>query len=127
MMSPPYAKNTKKVGLTIGYQSEKGHFRIYEPDFVVRLTNGDHRLIETKGLVDPEVLRKDARARVWCQVAADLTAISPTPQRWRYARINQSTFEDHRGNSFDSLVRHALVIAAPSFSGVDAAPAAPDG
>ena len=28
-----YAKNTKKLGLTVDYQSAKGHFRLYEPDF----------------------------------------------------------------------------------------------
>lgn len=59
-----YAKNNKKLVLALDYQSVKGHFRLYEPDFLVRLTNSEHWLVETKGLEDLEVVRKDARARV---------------------------------------------------------------
>ncbi len=101
-----YAKNTKKLGLTIDYQSTKGHFRLYEPDFVVRLTNGDHWLIETKGLEDLEVARKDARARIWCRDATELTADTAHAQQWHYAKVMETLFRSHRGRSFAGLVRH---------------------
>jgi type III restriction enzyme len=102
-----YAKNTKKVGLAIDYQSSKGHFRLYEPDFIVRLNNGEHWLVETKGQEDAEVPLKDARARVWCRDATELTAATEAPQRWQYVKVAQATFESHHGRTFDSLVRHA--------------------
>lgn len=102
-----YAKNTNKLGLTIDYQSERGHFRLYQPDFVVRLKNGDHWLVETKGLQDLEVQRKDARATIWCRDATDLTAATPTPQQWQYIKILEGIFREHRGRSFEGLVRHA--------------------
>ncbi len=101
-----YAKNARKL-LTIDYQSAKGHFRLYEPDFVVRLTNGEHWLVETKGLEDLEVALKDNRARVWCRDATELTAHTATPQHWQYSKIMEATFYSHRGRSFDSLVRYA--------------------
>jgi len=103
-----YAKNTNKLGLTIDYQSEKGHVRIYQPDFIIRLTNGDHWLVETKGLQDGEVARKDARARIWCRDATELTAITATPQTWRYAKVTQDTYLQHRGRTFAGLAAHAL-------------------
>jgi len=106
-----YAKNTKKLGLTIDYQSSKGHFRLYEPDFVVRLTNGDHWLVETKGLEDLEVALKDARARIWCRDASELTASSALPQKWQYSKVMETTFYSHRGRTFDGLVRHAQEAA----------------
>jgi type III restriction enzyme len=106
-----YAKNTKKLGLTIDYQSSKGHFRLYEPDFVVRLANGDHWLVETKGLEDLEVARKDARARIWCRDASELTANSALPQKWQYSKVMEMTFYSHRGRTFDGLARHALEAA----------------
>jgi len=102
-----YAKNTKKLGLTIDYQSAKGHFRLYEPDFIVRLTSGDHWLVETKGLEDLEVARKDARAKIWCRDATELTAQTGTPQQWQYIKVMEGTFYSHRGRTFDGLARHA--------------------
>ena len=106
-----YAKNTNKVGLTIDYQSEKGHFRLYQPDFLVRLGNGDHWLVETKGLEDLEVRRKDDRARIWCRDATDLTAATPAPQRWQYVKVAETVFHSHHGRAFAGLVRHALAAA----------------
>lgn len=106
-----YAKNTNKLGLTIDYQSEKGHFRLYQSDFLVRLTSGDHWLIETKGLEDLEVSRKDARARIWCRDATELTEGTATSQRWQYAKILEPTFKGHRGRTFDGLVRHVAAAA----------------
>ncbi|MGI8554200.1 MAG: hypothetical protein ACR2PL_25945 [Dehalococcoidia bacterium] len=91
------AKNTKKLGLAIDYQSAKGHFRLYEPDFLVRLTNGDHWLVETKGLEDLEVARKDARAQIWCRDATELTADTANPQRWQHMKIMEETFYGHQG------------------------------
>lgn len=102
-----WAKNTKKLGLTLDYQSVKGHFRLYEPDFVVRLTNGDHWLVETKGQEDAEVARKDARARIWCRDATELTQTTDTPQRWQYVKIQQVTLYSHHGKTFVGLAAHA--------------------
>jgi type III restriction enzyme len=111
-----YAKNTKKLGLAIDYQSATGLLRLYEPDFVVRLTNGDHWLVETKGLEDLDVARKDARAHIWCRDATDLTVATPTPQQWEYVKIMETVFRGHRGRSFEGLVRHAREATGPSFA-----------
>lgn len=103
-----YAKNTNKVGLTIDYQSQKGHFRVYQPDFVVRLVDDSYWLVETKGLEDLEVARKDARARKWCADATELTASTDTPQRWQYVKVLEETFHSHHGKRFSELAAHAL-------------------
>jgi hypothetical protein len=60
------------------------------------------------------LMQDDARAAVWCEDATSLTAVTPTPQRWRYARIDQSTFNTHHGRTFDGLVRHARTVLTPS-------------
>jgi type III restriction enzyme len=102
-----YAKNTNKVGLTIDYQSQKGHFRLYQPDFVVRLTDDSYWLVETKGLEDLEVARKDARARQWCADASELTASTERPQRWQYVKVLEETFRARHSKRFDELAAHA--------------------
>ena len=71
-----YGKNAPLVRFTLEYQNSQGALRLYYPDFIVRLVNGDHWLIETKGMEDIEVALKDARARQW---ARDATALSAAP------------------------------------------------
>ena len=84
------------IGFFIEYISTEKLLRNYKPDFIVRLTNGDHWIVETKGLVDVEVKLKDRRAEEWCKDATALTGIN-----WNFMRINQDKFKEYR----DKLIR----------------------
>lgn len=86
--------------ISMEYRNAEGRLAYYYPDFAVHLTDGGHLLVEAKGLVDLDVPAKDRRAAAW---AVDATITSGTT--WRYLRVDQEPFEEHRG-SLSSM--HAL-------------------
>ena len=102
-----YAKNNFHTHFTIEYQSSEGAVRLYYPDFVVRLVSGEHWLVETKGMEDVEVSRKDARAREWCRDATNLTGA-----RWSYIKVPYGAFPGTSAQSFDELASGLQVIAS---------------
>ena len=59
-----YARNDQ-MGLLIPYDFG-GHDHHFEPDFVVRLTDGRMLLVEVKGCEDDQERAKYAGARRWC-------------------------------------------------------------
>jgi hypothetical protein len=59
----------------------------YEPDFVAVGSDGDHHLIETKGLEDIHVAHKDRAAKIWCKNATLLTDVA-----WSYVKVPQTEF-----------------------------------
>lgn len=64
-------------------------------------------LVETKGIEDIEMDRKDNRAHKWCHDAADLTG-----QPWYYVKIPWKVFQETTATTFDGLYRHALASEA---------------
>ena len=47
------------------YYIYQGSVRRYLPDFIVRLTNGEHLILETKGIVDDQAITKARYAEQW--------------------------------------------------------------
>ena len=94
-----FTKIVVKVGFYIEYISEENLKRYYYPDFLVKLTNGEYWLIETKGLIDLEVAHKDKRARQWCEDATSLTG-----NKWAFIRVNQEDFEKYRFTNIEELI-----------------------
>ena len=93
-----FSKIVVKIGFSIEYVSDDNLRRYYYPDFVVKSTNGEYYLIETKGLIDLEVAHKDKRAKQWCKDASNLTG-----DKWEYYRIDQDNFEKYRFKSLEEL------------------------
>jgi len=102
-----YAKNVRQMRFSLDYVSSQGFIRYYYPDFLLRLENGLHYLVETKGAEGVEVALKDARARRW---AADVTRL--TGQEWRYLKLPQAVFEGSKAREFAELVESADALAA---------------
>jgi type III restriction enzyme len=98
-----FAKNTEATHFAIEYLSSQGGVRYYYPDFIVRLVSGEMFLVETKGLEDIEVARKDARATKWCQDATALTGLS-----WHYIKVPENVFRSTTATTFEQLYHHAL-------------------
>lgn len=96
-----YAKLTLNSRFAIEYLSSTGALRHYYPDFVVRLDDETHMVVETKGLEDVEVTRKDQRAHRWCQHASRLTG-----HDWHYLKVPQAVFTATPATTFDQLLRH---------------------
>ena len=85
-----FAKLAREVRFSLEYRAEGGRLAYYYPDFVVRLEDGQHLLVETKGLADLDVPHKDERAARW---AVDASVASGT--RWSYLRVDEAPFRQH--------------------------------
>jgi len=72
--------------------------RYYYPDFVVR-TKGGMFVVETKGLEDLEVARKDERMKQWCKDASKLTG-----QHWQYLKVLEDDFKKYQFADFENIV-----------------------
>ncbi|MGI9002961.1 MAG: DEAD/DEAH box helicase [Pseudonocardia sp.] len=83
-----FSKLAREVRFSLEYRAEGGRVAYYYPDFVVRRIDGEHIVIETKGLADVDVPNKDARAAAW---AVDATIASGV--RWAYLRVDQELFD----------------------------------
>ncbi|MFQ5652899.1 MAG: DEAD/DEAH box helicase family protein [bacterium] len=93
-----FAKIPPQFGFSIPYTDTRANIRHYYPDFVVRLRNGEHWLIETKGQEDITVRLKDQAARNWCENATSLTDIS-----WNYVKVRQGEFENLNPENFQEV------------------------
>ncbi len=93
-----FAKLPHPFGFSIDYLDHGMNLRSYYPDFVARDSDGQHWLIETKGMESAEVSQKDAAAANWCENASMLTGVS-----WRYRKIPQKGFEILQARRFSDL------------------------
>lgn len=73
------------LGFEIGYIDEKGKQRNYIPDFIVRLNNGDHLIIEVKGIKKKRDIQKWSFMRNWCKAVSQ-----DRDQKW-YFEISQDS------------------------------------
>ncbi len=94
-----FAKLPPEFGFYIHYTDKLANLRNYFPDFVARLEDGSHWIIETKGREDVDVAAKDEAAKVWCEKATDLTGIN-----WNYVKVLQTEFEKLHPDEFRDLV-----------------------
>jgi type III restriction enzyme len=103
-----FAKNTEATHFAIEYLSSQGGVRYYYPDFIVRLVSSEMFVVETKGLEDIEVARKDARATKWCQDATALSGVS-----WHYIKVPENVFRSTTATTFEQLYHHTLAATQP--------------
>ncbi len=74
------------LGFNIDYMDEKGKMRNYTPDFIVRLSNGDHLILEVKGIKKKRDIQKWDFMKNWCKaVSEDLE------QNWHFKISQDST------------------------------------
>jgi type III restriction enzyme len=83
-----FSKLPEQFGFCIQYTDSLANVRNYFPDFVAKLADGSHWIIETKGREDINVKCKDEAAQNWCGYASRLTSSS-----WKYLKVLQSDFE----------------------------------
>ena len=93
-----FAKLPEQFRFAIDYTDAAGNLRYYEPDFVALTIDGNHYLIETKGLEDVNVVYKDRAARMWCDNATALTG-----KPWFYAKVRQEEYNSLQPTLFADL------------------------
>lgn len=94
-----FAKNAGPQSLRIDYSTQQSQLAFYTPDFLVRLDDGTHLLVETKGRVDRDVPLKARAAVAWCK------ATTKTKSKWRYLYVPQELFEGFSESRVEMLVR----------------------
>ena len=95
-----WAKLTMNSRFALEYISTTGALRYYYPDFIMRLRNDAHLIVETKGLEDIEVALKDRRARRWCRDASNLSG-----RPWDYEKVPQAVLDAYTGDTMEGLQR----------------------
>lgn len=94
-----FAKLTEQFGFCIEYTDKLANIRHYYPDFVVKLSNDEHWIVETKGREDLVVALKDNAARNWCENATQLTGTV-----WQYLKVLQKDYEKLHPTEFNDLL-----------------------
>ena len=59
------------LGFNIDYMDEKGKMRNYTPDFIIKLSNGDHLILEVKGIKKKRDIHKWDFMRNWCKAVSE--------------------------------------------------------
>ncbi|HOJ34033.1 MAG TPA: DEAD/DEAH box helicase family protein [Candidatus Hydrogenedentes bacterium] len=94
-----FAKNAGPQKLMIDYVKPDGQRALYVPDFFVRTANGDHYLVELKGLQDELVPLKACAAVEWCKTA------SGGDVHWHYLYVPYHLFQQGAATTIDELAR----------------------
>ena len=99
-----YVKNYFAVNFKIDYQNASGDISNYYPDFIVKKSETEIFIVETKGEVDLDDPLKIKRLAQWCD---DINAIQANIKfDWVY--VDQETFDSYPPNSFKQLVQNYL-------------------
>jgi type III restriction enzyme len=95
-----YAKNYLAVHFQLDYVTSDGNIANYYPDFIVKVSDAETVIVETKGLEDVEVAPKMARLRQWCE---DINR-AQAKVIYDYVYVDDASFRDFRPKSFKALM-----------------------
>ena len=95
-----YVKNYMAVHFKIDYVNASGDISNYYPDFIVKKSDTEIFVIETKGLEDLDVPLKMERLKQWCsdinQAQSDIC--------FDYVFVDEKSFLEYRPKNFTALV-----------------------
>jgi type III restriction enzyme len=95
-----YVKNYMAVHFKIDYVNANGDISNYYPDFIVKKSEQETYIIETKGLEDLDVPLKMERLKQWCidinKAQSDIS--------YDYVFVDQEGFEQYQPKTFNELV-----------------------
>ncbi len=94
-----FAKNSPSTHFRIEYKTADGAIANYYPDFIVKETDSDIWLIETKGREDLDDVEKRERLKQWCR---DATA-KEKGQQFRALYVKEEQWEALQPKNFGEL------------------------
>ncbi|MEO5357062.1 MAG: DEAD/DEAH box helicase family protein [Nitrospirae bacterium YQR-1] len=95
-----YTKNYFSVHFKLDYVNAKGDISNYYPDFIVKLSNRQVFIVETKGQEDMDVPFKIQRLKQWCE---DVNKVN-TEIKYDYVFVDMDIFEKYRPINFQELI-----------------------
>lgn len=97
-----FGKNYLAVGFKLDYVKANGDLSNYVPDFIVRTTDRNIWIVETKGREELDVPQKMARLRQWCTDASGASA-REGGAKYAFVYVDQDSFERHKPTTFAGL------------------------
>lgn len=95
-----YAKNYMAVSFKLDYVNANGDISNYYPDFLVKVSNKEIFIVETKGQEDLDVPLKMARLRQWCE---DINRVQ-SDVKYGFVYVDQESFDRYKAASFSKLI-----------------------
>ncbi|MFV9677088.1 MAG: type III restriction endonuclease subunit R, partial [Methanosarcinales archaeon] len=95
-----YVKNYMAVNFRIDYVNADGDITNYYPDFIVKKSENEIYIIETKGQEDPDVPLKMNRLKQWCE---DINQ-SQKDAVFDFVFVDEESVHKYRLSSFEQLV-----------------------
>ena len=96
-----YAKNYFAVGFRVDYVKSDGNIANYYPDFLVKTSEHDVFIIETKGLEELDVTNKKARMKQWCE---DVNKLQ-TKTAYHFLYVTEKEFYKYKPRNFVALTK----------------------
>ena len=95
-----YGKNYMAVHFKLDYVNADGDISNYYPDFLVKLSDKEIFIVETKGQKDLDVPLKMQRLRQWCE---DINR-AQADVKYDFVYVDQEGFEKYKPGSFRQLI-----------------------
>ncbi len=96
-----YVKNYMAVHFKIDYQNSSGYPSNYYPDFIVKKSEKEIYIVETKGLEDLDVPLKIERLKQWCE---DINAIQ-SDITYDFIFVDEESLKAYRPKNFEGLIK----------------------
>ena len=98
-----FTKLFRQVNFRIEYVNYDGGIGHYYPDFLVKMSDKEFWVVETKGLEDLDDPRKIERLGTWCEDASKATGVA-----WDYLYVKQDDWDklEHTPSSFREIKEH---------------------
>ena len=96
-----FVKNSQSTLFRIEYRNADGSIANYYPDFIVKRTDPEIWIIETKGREDLDDPPKWERLKQWCD---DASSHDPAGRKFFPLFVRQEAWEEHRPGDFGQLI-----------------------
>ena len=96
-----YAKNYMAVHFKLDYVNANGDISNYYPDFIVKKTEKEIYIVETKGLEDLDVPLKTRRLKQWCD---DINE-AQSGVKYDFVYVDEESFNKYNPKSFGDLTK----------------------
>jgi len=95
-----YVKNYMAVNFRVDYVNAKGEISNYYPDFIVKKSDTEYFIVESKGQEDLDVPLKMKRLKVWCE---DINEAQKT-KKFDFVFVDEENFKKYNPSSLEQLV-----------------------
>ncbi len=86
-----FIKNFQNLNFKIEYQNREKNIYYYHPDFVIKLSNDEYWVVETKGRLDENDILKFKRLEQWC---SDINKSGKVKEKWNCVMLMETKWRE---------------------------------